>query len=242
MRSSRRLARAAPMQALPDDRVRRYFRAEAPNRLWVADFTCVATWRGFAYTAFVIDTFADRIVGRRTSHSMRTGLVLFALEQALAARSTDESLTHHSDRGTQYVSIRHTERLRQVGIEPSVGSTGDSYDNALAASIIGLYKTEVIHWRGPWRTLSDFEYATLEWVDWFNNRRLLSSIGYVPPAEFEQAYYRKKRRSGPGGLTQTRRSPIKSGRFNGSVCEGTVTAGTIHDPRRHGAAPGHLSG
>ncbi|MBS3823146.1 MAG: IS3 family transposase [Wenzhouxiangellaceae bacterium] len=147
---------------------------------------CVATWRGFAYTAFVIDTFDDRIVGWRTSHSMRAGLVLDALEQALAARSTDDS-----DRGTQYVSIRYTERLRQVGIGPSVGSTGDSYDNALAESIIGLYKTEVIHRRGPWRTLSDVEYATLEWVGWFNNRRLLSSIGYVPPVEFEHAYYRK---------------------------------------------------
>jgi len=186
-----RTTRPSPMQAFPDDRVRRRFRAEAPNRLWVADFTYVATWRGFAYTAFVIDTFADRIVGWRTSHSMRTGLVLDALEQALAARSTNDSLIHHSDRGTQYVAIRYTERLRQVGIEPSVGSTGDSYDNALAESIIGLYKTEVIHRRGPWRTLSDVEYATLEWVGWFNNRRLLSSIGYVPPVEFEHAYYRK---------------------------------------------------
>ncbi len=186
-----RTTRPAPMQALPDDHVRRRFRAVAPNRLWVADFTYVATWRGFAYTAFVIDTFADRIVGWRTSHSMKTGLVLDALEQALSARSTNDSLIHHSDRGTQYVSIRYTERLRQVGIEPSVGSTGDSYDNALAESIIGLYKTEVIHRRGPWRTLSDVEYATLEWVDWFNNRRLLSSIGYFPPAEFERAYYRK---------------------------------------------------
>jgi len=186
-----RTTRPAPMQALPDDRVRRQFRAEAPNRLWVADFTYVATWRGFVYTAFVIDTFGNHIVGWRTSHSMMTGLVLDALEQALSARSTEDGLIHHSDRGTQYVSIRYTDRLQQVGIEPSVGSTGDSYDNALAESIIGLYKTEVIHRRGPWRTLSDVEYATLEWVDWFNNRRLLSSIGYVPPVEFEQAYYRK---------------------------------------------------
>lgn len=187
--ASTRTTRPTSMQALPDDRVRRQFRAEAPNRLWVADLTYVATWRGFAYTAFVIDTFADRIVGWRTSHSMKTGLVLDALEQALAARSADGRLIHHSDRGTQYVSIRYTERLQEVGIAPSVGSTGDSYDNALAESIIGLYKTEVIHRRGPWRTLSDVEYATLEWVDWFNNRRLLSSIGYVPPAEFERAYY-----------------------------------------------------
>jgi len=188
-----RTTRPAPTQALPDDRVRRHFRAEAPNRLWVADFTYVATWRGFAYTAFVIDTFADLIVGWRTSRSMRTGLVLDALEQALSARSPRDRLIHHSDRGTQYVSIRYTERLQQVGVEPSVGSTGDSYDNALAETIIGLYKTEVIHRRGPWRTPSEVEYATLEWVDWFNNRRLLSSIGYVPPAEFEHAYYRKNK-------------------------------------------------
>ncbi len=186
-----RTTHPAPLQGLPADRVRRQFRASAPNRLWVADFTYVATWRGFAYTAFVVDTFANCIVGWRTAGSMRTGLVLDALEQALTARSTDTGLIHHSDRGTQYVSIRYTERLNQAGIEPSVGSAGDSYDNALAESIIGLYKTEVINRRGPWRSLSDVEYATLEWVDWFNHRRLLSSIDYVPPVEYERAYYRK---------------------------------------------------
>lgn len=185
-----RTTRPAPPQALPADRVRRQFHAPAPNRLWVADFTYVATWSGFVYTAFVIDTFADLIVGWRTARSMQTGLVLDALEQALAARSTEHGLIHHSDRGVQYVSIRYSERLKQAGIEPSVGSTGDSYDNALAESIIGLYKTEVIKRRGPWKGPSDVEYATLEWVNWFNNRRLLSSIGYVPPVEFERAYYR----------------------------------------------------
>lgn len=180
----------APLDELPLDRVQRQFVASRPNELWIADFTYVATWSGFVYVAFVIDVFARCIVGWRVSRSMQTDLVLDALEQALHARQVGDGLIHHSDRGCQYLSIRYTERLQEVGVEPSVGSTGDSYDNAMAESIIGLYKTEVIHARGPWRSLDAVEYATLEWVDWFNNRRLLEPIGYVPPAEFEQEYYR----------------------------------------------------
>lgn len=183
-----RTTKPAPTAACPEDRVQRQFNAERPNQLWVADFTYVATWSGFVYTAFVIDVFANVIVGWRTARSMTTNLVLDALEQALYARSDRDDLIHHSDRGTQYLSICYTDRLQEAGIEGSVGGTGDSYDNALAESIIGLYKTEVIHRRGPWRNLDDVEYATLEWVDWFNHRRLLESIGHVPPAEFEQAY------------------------------------------------------
>lgn len=176
----------------PADLVKREFKATRPNQLWVADLTYVATWIGFVFVAFVIDVYARRIVGWRVSSSLRTDLALDALEQALHARPGTEDLVHHSDRGTQYVSIRYTERLAEAGIEPSVGSVGDSYDNALAESIIGLYKTEVIRRRGPWRHLDAVEYATLEWVDWFNNRRLLGPIGYVPPAEFEEAYYRNQ--------------------------------------------------
>lgn len=174
----------------PLDRVQRQFVASHPNELWIADFTYVATWAGFVYVAFVIDVFARCIVGWRVSRSMQTDLVLDALEQALHARQVGDGLIHHSDRGVQYLSIRYTERLQEVSVEPSVGSTGDSYDNAMAESIIGLYKTEVIHARGPWRSLDAVEYATLEWVDWFNNRRLLGPIGHVPPAEFEREYYR----------------------------------------------------
>jgi transposase InsO family protein len=180
----------APVDELPLDRVQRQFVASRPNELWIADFTYVATWSGFVYVAFVIDVFARCIVGWRVSRSMQTDLVLDALEQALHARQVGDGLIHHSDRGCQYLSIRYTERLQELGVEPSVGSTGDSYDNAMAESIIGLYKTEVIHARGPWRSLDPVEYATLEWVDWFNNRRLLEPIGYVPPVEFEQEYYR----------------------------------------------------
>ena len=164
--------------------------ATRPNALWVADLTFVATWRGFVYVAFVIDVFARCIVGWRVSSSLRTDLALDALEQALYARPAPDGLVHHSDRGGQYLSIRYTDRLAESGIEPSVGSVGDSYDNALAESVIGLYKTEVIRRRGPWRHLEAVEFATLEWVDWFNNRRLLTSIGDVPPAEYEQQYYR----------------------------------------------------
>ena len=173
----------------PVDLVKRQFTAERPNQLWVADFTYVATWRGPVFVAFVIDVFSRMIVGWRVSTSMKTDLVLDALEQALHARSHLEGLIHHSDRGTQYLSIRYSERLAESGIEPSVGSTGDSYDNALAESLNGLYKAEVIHRRGPWRTVDDVEFATLEWVDWFNNRRLLEPIGDIPPIEFERAYY-----------------------------------------------------
>ena len=176
----------------PLDRVNRQFQASRPNQLWVADFTYVATWAGFVYVAFVIDVFARRIIGWRVARSMSTDLVLDALEQALWARSGAKGVVHHSDRGCQYLSIRYTERLAEVGAEPSVGSVGDSYDNALAETIIGLYKAEVIHHRGPWRHLDAVEYATLEWVDWFNHRRLLEPIGNVPPAELEMAYYRQR--------------------------------------------------
>ena len=179
--------RAAPC---PLDRVNRQFRAPAPNMLWVSDFTYVATWSGFVYVAFVIDTFARRIVGWRVSRSAHAGFVLDALEQALHdRRPVGGRLIHHSDKGSQYVCIKYSERLAEAGIEPSVGSVGDSYDNALAETINGLYKAEVIHRRGPWRSLEAVEFATLEWVDWFNNRRLLEPIGNVPPAEAEANYY-----------------------------------------------------
>jgi len=175
----------------PADLVDRQFTAARPNQLWVADFTYVATWRGFVYVAFVIDVFARSIVGWRVSSSLRTDFVLDALEQAICQRCGAEvtDLVHHSDRGTQYLSMRYTERLADAGIAPSVGSRGDSYDNAMAESIIGLFKTEVIQRKGPWRHLEAVEFATLRWVDWFNNRRLLEPIGYVPPAEFEARYY-----------------------------------------------------
>jgi transposase InsO family protein len=173
----------------PADLVNRQFAATRPNELWVADLTYVATWRGFVYVAFVIDVFARMIVGWRVSSSLRTDLALDALEQALHERSTSERLVHHSDRGVQYLSIRYTERLSEAGLEASVGSIGDSYDNALAETVIGLYKAEVIRRRGPWRNAEQVEFATLEWVDWFNNRRLLEPIGNVPPAEYEEQYY-----------------------------------------------------
>ncbi len=173
------------------DLVDRHFTATRPNQLWVSDFTYVATWRGFVYVAFVIDVFARRIVGWRVSSSLVTDFVLDALEQAIYDRrdQTIDGLVHHSDRGTQYLSMRYTDRLADAGIAPSVGSRGDSYDNALAESIIGLFKTEVIRRRGPWRHVDAVEFATLEWVDWFNHRRLLGPIGYVPPAEYEARYY-----------------------------------------------------
>ena len=179
--------------AWPADRVNRVFEASRPNALWVADLTYVATWRGFVYVAFVIDAYARRIVGWRVSNSLHTELALDVLEQALYDRAVgnEGALVHHSDRGAQYLSIRYTERLAEAGIEPSVGSVGNSYDNALAESIIGLYKTEVIRQRGPWRHLEAVEFATLEWVDWFNHRRLLEGIGYVPPAELEETYYQQ---------------------------------------------------
>ena len=175
----------------PLDRVNRQFKAPHPNALWVSDFTYVATWAGFVYVAFVIDVFARRIVGWRVSRTAHAGFVLDALEQALHERrpARGGGLVHHSDRGVQYLSIKYTERLAEAGIEPSVGSIGDSYDNALAETVNGLYKAEVIHRRGPWRGFEAVELATLEWVDWFNNRRLLGSTGNRPPAEAEAAYY-----------------------------------------------------
>ena len=180
--------KAAPC---PLDHVKRQFQAPRPNVLWVSDFTYVATWQGFVYVAFVIDTFARRIVGWRASRTAQTGFVLDALEQALHDRRPVHrgGLVHHSDRGSQYVAIRYTERLAEAGIEPSVGSVGDSYDNALAETITGLYKAEVIHRRGPWRSFEAVEFATLEWVDWFNHRRLLEPIGNIPPTEAEQRYF-----------------------------------------------------
>jgi putative transposase len=183
--------------ACPLDRVNREFKAERPNQLWVADFTYVPTWQGFVYVAFVIDVYARYIVGWRVSSSMRTDFVLDALEQALYARrgQRDGELIHHSDRGSQYVSIRYSERLAEAGIEPSVGSRGDSYDNALAETINGLYKAELIHRRGPWKTREAVELATLEWVSWFNHHRLLEPIGYIPPAEAEANYWQQKCRA-----------------------------------------------
>ncbi len=180
--------KAAPC---PLDHVHRQFQAPRPNALWVSDFTYVATWAGFVYVAFVIDTYARRIVGWRASRTAHTSFVLDALEQALHERRSIQhaGLVHHSDRGSQYVSIKYTERLAEAGIEPSVGSVGDSYDNALAETINGLYKAEVIHRRGPWRSFEAVEIATLEWVDWFNQRRLLKPIGNIPPAEAEDRYY-----------------------------------------------------
>jgi putative transposase len=180
--------KAAPC---PLDHVNRQFQAARPNALWLSDFTYVATWAGFVYVAFIIDAYARRIVGWRASRTAHAGFVLDALEQALHDRWPlhHGRLVHHSDRGSQYVSIRYTERLADAGIEPSVGSVGDSYDNALAETINGLYKAEVIHRRGPWRSFEAVEFATLEWVDWFNNCRLLEPIGYIPPAEAEERYY-----------------------------------------------------
>ena len=177
--------------ACPLDHVNRQFQAPRPNALWVSDFTYVATWAGFVYVAFVIDTYARRIVGWRVSRTAHTSFVLDALDQALHERRPIHraGLVHHSDRGSQYVSIKYTERLAEAGIEPSVGSVGDSYDNALAETINGLYKAELIHRRGPWRSFEAVEFATLEWVDWFNHRRLLEPIGNVPPAEAEDRYY-----------------------------------------------------
>ena len=175
----------------PLDHVNRQFHAPRPNALWVSDFTYVRTRAGFVYVAFVIDTYARRIVGWRASRSAHAGFVLDALEQALHDRQPVHrgGLVHHSDRGSQYLSIKYTERLAEAGIEPSVGSVGDSYDNALAETINGLYKAEVIHRRGPWKSFEAVEFATLEWVDWFNHRRLMRPIGDIPPAEAEERYY-----------------------------------------------------
>jgi putative transposase len=188
-----RTTRPDPAAPCPVDRVNRQFRAGRPNQLWVSDFTYVSTWQGWLYVAFVIDVYARRIVGWRVSSCMHTEFVLDALEQALYDRQpgSSDALIHHSDRGSQYLSIRYTERLAEAGIEPSVGSRGDSYDNALAETINGLYKAELIHRRAPWKTRESVELATLQWVHWFNHHRLLEPIGYIPPAEAEANYYRQ---------------------------------------------------
>lgn len=182
---------ADPKVPCPQDLVNRQFTAQRPDQLWVADFTYVSTWQGFVYVAFIIDVFARYIVGWRASRSMRTDFVLDALEQALHARQPGDRLVHHSDRGSQYVSIRYSERLAEAGIEPSVGSKGDSYDNALAETVNGLYKAELVRRRAPWKSLESLELATLEWVSWFNHQRLLEPIGYIPPAEAEANYHRQ---------------------------------------------------
>lgn len=178
-------------QPCPDDKVNRAFVADMPNQLWVSDFTYVSSWQGMVYVAFIIDVFARKIVGWRVSTSMTTGFVLDALNQAICQRAPSEAdkLIHHSDRGSQYLSIRYTERLAEAGIDTSVGSVGDSYDNALAESIIGLFKTEVIKFFGPWKSVGQVEWETLKWVGWYNNTRLHSAIGYVTPHEAEEAFY-----------------------------------------------------
>ena len=186
----RRTTIADPAAQRPADLVRRDFTATAPNQLWVADFTYCATWSGTVYTAFVVDVYSRRIVGWRTATTMSTDLPLDALEMAIWARNDRlDGLVHHSDRGSQYTAIRYTERLVEAGARCSVGSTGDSYDNALAESVIGLYKTELVRKRGPWKTVDELEIATLEWVDWYNHRRLHSSTDNIPPAEYEARYY-----------------------------------------------------
>jgi putative transposase len=189
----------------PADLVDRQFTVAAPNRLWVADLTYVRTWAGMVYSAFVMDAFSRRVLGWQTSTTLRTDLALDALEMALWTRRKEDvtSVVHHSDRGVQYLSIRYTERLAEAGAVTSVGSRGDSYDNALAETIIGLYKTELIRKKGPWKNLDDVEYATLEWVDWFNHRRLLEPIGYLPPAELEEMFYCGKVSVEEAGLNQT---------------------------------------
>ena len=181
----------------PADLVERNFAVARPNQLWVSDLTYVATWRNFAYVAFVIDAYSRRIVGWRVSDSLRSDLALDALEQAIYDRCPEQSdrLIHHSDRGVQYLSMRYTERLEEAGIAPSVGSRGDSYDNALAETVIGLYKTELIHRRGPWRTFEDVEFATLEWVAWYNTTRLFGPIGHLPPSEYEEGYYQTQKKT-----------------------------------------------
>jgi len=191
VRRGKKVKTTWPDKALPCpmDRVNRQFRATMPNQLWVSDFTYVSTWQGFVYVAFVIDTFANKIVGWRASRSQQTQFVLYALEQALYERRPTDDLIHHSDRGSQYLSIKYTERLADAGLEPSVGTVGDSYDNALAETMIGLFKAEVIHRLGPWKTAEAVEWETLKWVDWFNNCRLLEPIGYITPTEAEEEYY-----------------------------------------------------
>ena len=190
-----RTTRADAAAARAADLVRRHFSPGRPDRLWVADFTYVSTWAGMAYVAFVIDAYSRRILGWRAATSMRTSLVLDALEHALWTRGREHrggmaGLVHHTDAGSQYTSIAFAERLAAAGVSASVGTVGDAYDNALAESVIGLYKTELIKPRGPWRTAGHVELATLDYVDWFNNRRLYETCGDIPPAELEDAYYR----------------------------------------------------
>jgi putative transposase len=194
VRGATRCTTVADPSATPaPDLVKRQFQASAPNLLWVADFTYCATWSGTVYTAFVVDVFSRRIVGWRLARSMTTDLPLDALERAIWTRDERlEPLVHHFDRGAQYTSIRYTDRLVEAGANCSVGTTGDSYDNALAESVIGLYKTELVRRKGPWRTIDDLELATLEWVDWYNHRRLHTACGNVPPAEYETAYYEQE--------------------------------------------------
>lgn len=189
-----------PLAHRPQDLVQRNFTATRPNQLWVSDLTYVPTWRGFVYVAFVTDAYSRRIVGWRATTTLRADLALDALEQALYDRALDGPLVHHSDRGSQYLAIRYTDRLLEAGIEASVGSRGDAYDNALAETINGLYKAEVIHHLGPWKGLEDVEYATLEWVAWYNSRRLMEPLGDIPPAEYEAQYYHTQAASAAVGL------------------------------------------
>ena len=226
--------------AHPADLVNRAFVATRPNQLWVADLTYVATWRGFVYVAFVIDVFARCIVGWRVAGSLRTDLALDALEQALYARPVTDGLIHHSDRGGQYLSIRYTERLAESGIEPSVGSVGDSYDNALAESVIGLYKTEVIRRRGPWRHLEAVEFATLAWVDWFNHRRLLEPIGNVPPVEYEQQYYVAQ--EAPVMVAGVNERALSRTRGGSEVTSPCIAPATVSDQRCVGSQGHHIRG
>jgi putative transposase len=192
--ASTRTTRPDARAARPEDLVERKFAAERPNQLWVVDFTYVPTWAGFVYVAFCIDVYSRMITGWRASTSMTTDLVLDALEMGIWQRQRQghsvQGLVHHSDAGSQYTSIRYSERLADAGAKPSIGSIGDSYDNAMAESVIGLFKTELIRRRGPWPSHDAVEIATLEWVDWFNNRRLYEAIGNIPPAEAEANYYR----------------------------------------------------
>ena len=200
---ARKTTIADPAAVRPADLVQRRFGPPAPNRLWVADLTYVSTWSGFAYVAFVTDAYARRILGWRVAATMATAMVLDAIEQAIWTRQREgvldlKDVVHHTDRGSQYTSIRFTERLAEAGIQPSVGAVGSSYDNALAETINGLYKTELIKPRKPWRTIEEVELATAEWVHWFNHRRLYEYRGDIPPAALEAAYYAQRRRPAAG--------------------------------------------
>jgi putative transposase len=200
---TKRTTIADPTAARPADLVQRQFAPPAPNRLWVADLTYVSTWSGFAYVAFVIDAYARRILGWRVATTMTTTMVLDAIEQAIWTRAREgifdlKDVVHHTDQGSQYTSIRFSERLAEAGIQPSVGAVGSSYDNALAETINGLYKTELIKPRKPWRTIEEVELATAEWVDWFNHRRLYEYCGDIPPVDLEAAYYAQHRRPAAG--------------------------------------------